>query len=410
MMNEINKICAKCHVGKIENIDNYYFLKNSNKYDKTCRECRKNECIERNIKNKNKINNMTKEEPFEKKCIKCGEVKEVNKNNFHFRKDSNKHINSCKECEILRVKLNYEENRDEKILKSKKRREKLEENNIVREHELTRECKTCLVTKVLNKDNFYHIKYDDRFNLECILCAREKEKPKSEIRRRKKGIPKAKVKLDKNALERQCEECLIIKNLNKDNFHYIKDTNSFRRICKICVNLKQNEKNQSEECRINKNSSAKKYRDENKEKLKNQRKEARKKPKNKIRHSISSSILQTLKRRNKNKNGSISEYLPYSTIELMNHLESKFESWMTWENRGIYNFKTWDDNDSSTWTWQIDHIIPHSEFKYEIMDCEEFKACWDLSNLRPYSAKQNFLDGVKRTRHTKERKNNNKNN
>lgn len=33
------------------------------------------------------------------------------------------------------------------------------------------------------------------------------------------------------------------------------------------------------------------------------------------------------------------------------------------------------------------------------MDCEEFKKCWALENLRPLSAKQNNYDGVSKTRH-----------
>lgn len=33
------------------------------------------------------------------------------------------------------------------------------------------------------------------------------------------------------------------------------------------------------------------------------------------------------------------------------------------------------------------------------MNEENFKKCWALSNLRPYSAKQNLLDGANRKRH-----------
>jgi hypothetical protein len=36
------------------------------------------------------------------------------------------------------------------------------------------------------------------------------------------------------------------------------------------------------------------------------------------------------------------------------------------------------------------------------MDCQEFKDCWALSNLRPLNAKQNFWDGVNRIRHEKQ--------
>lgn len=87
--------------------------------------------------------------------------------------------------------------------------------------------------------------------------------------------------------------------------------------------------------------------------------------------------------------------------ELKEHLEKQFECWMNWKNYGKYDSKVWIENDSSTWTWQIDHIIPQSTFKYTSMENEEFKKCWELNNLRPLSSKQNFMDGVLRVRHEK---------
>jgi len=72
---------------------------------------------------------------------------------------------------------------------------------------------------------------------------------------------------------------------------------------------------------------------------------------------------------------------------------------MNWENRGTYNPNTWKDDDLSTWTWNIDHIIPHSLFNYTSLEDEDFKKCWSLDNLRPYSAKQNILDGSYKIRH-----------
>ena len=82
--------------------------------------------------------------------------------------------------------------------------------------------------------------------------------------------------------------------------------------------------------------------------------------------------------------------------DLKNHIENQFELWMNWENHGIYNKNMWNDNDPQTWTWQIDHIIPHSTFKYTSMEDQTFKDCWDRSNLRPLSAKQNIKDGNRR--------------
>ena len=107
-----------------------------------------------------------------------------------------------------------------------------------------------------------------------------------------------------------------------------------------------------------------------------------------------------LKRRKSSKKGqSCLKYLPYSIEELKLHLESQFEFWMNWDNHGIYNPKTWDDDNSSTWVWHIDHIIPQSTFTYNSMADQAFQDCWALSNLRPYSGKQNIIDGAYRYRH-----------
>ena len=111
-------------------------------------------------------------------------------------------------------------------------------------------------------------------------------------------------------------------------------------------------------------------------------------------------INQALFKQGLSKNSSpIIKYLSYNINQLKQHLESLFEPWMTWENWGRYNSKSWNPNDSSTWTWQIDHIIPQSDLPYTSMADDNFKVCWDLSNLRPYSALLNQSDGAKRIRH-----------
>jgi hypothetical protein len=69
---------------------------------------------------------------------------------------------------------------------------------------------------------------------------------------------------------------------------------------------------------------------------------------------------------------------------------------MTWDNQGKYDRKNWDDNAPTTWTWNIDHIIPHSSLPYSSMEDDNFKKCWALNNLRPLSAKQNLIDGNRR--------------
>lgn len=111
-----------------------------------------------------------------------------------------------------------------------------------------------------------------------------------------------------------------------------------------------------------------------------------------IRQAISS---KGFKKDYKNK----SKFLPHTIEELKIHLENLFEPWMNWQNNGKYIVSEWNDDDQSTWMWQLDHIVPHSTFSYSSMEDQEFRDCWALSNLRPLSAKQNILDGTSRSRH-----------
>jgi hypothetical protein len=153
---------------------------------------------------------------------------------------------------------------------------------------------------------------------------------------------------------------------------------------------------------------AKKYYEENKEEInkRNYKKKANRlkiDPEFRLRECISSAIRNAILRFGSTKNGiSFTKYLDYPISVLKKHLEDRFEDWMNWDNWGIYNINRWNDDDPSTWTWQIDHIIPQSDLPYKSMEDENFKICWALENLRPLSAKQNQLDGVTRVRHKKE--------
>ena len=123
--------------------------------------------------------------------------------------------------------------------------------------------------------------------------------------------------------------------------------------------------------------------------------------KNKILKSrVSSVIRNSLTRIKISKiNNEILSHLPFTISELKQHIENQFEFWMTWQNWKRYNPTTWNDNDPSTWVWNLDHIIPQSTFFYTSVKEYAFQQCWGLNNLRPYSAKQNLIDGSRRTRH-----------
>lgn len=222
-----------------------------------------------------------------------------------------------------------------------------------------------------------------------------------------------------------CSICKIIKNTNEFNKRK-HSSDGLRSECKLC--RKNNRLNNLEKYK----KKDKEYRDKNKIKIRkrsinyyyNNIDKKKKYDKNyyllnkdkiinnhneqnikrrkidinfKIKTNISNSIYKKLKNIKNNK--SCLKYLPFTIQELKEHIEKQFEPWMNWNNWGIYNIKTWNDNDQLTWKWQIDHIVPHSEFKYNSMNDIEFKNCWTLNNLRPYSAKQNVLDGTAKKRH-----------
>lgn len=154
--------------------------------------------------------------------------------------------------------------------------------------------------------------------------------------------------------------------------------------------------------RLNKDNIKKymvEYRIKNKDHIKQTKKEYennkwRTDPIFKLKKIVSNSIYDVLL--SKKESISCLKFLGYSIIELFNHIEKQFKyfgnEWMNWNNQGKYDPKTWDDNNPSTWKWQLDHIVPHSKFQYTSMEDEDFKKCWALNNLRPYSAKQNIIE------------------
>jgi len=243
-----------------------------------------------------------------------------------------------------------------------------------------------------------------------------------------------------------CNACGVSKDATTGNFYWRNDSKKYKKKCKVCILDKSKYKYQQNsnviKAKVAKyreenreqikekmkeynslpetQSRMKKYRQDNKKLLRKKEKEWRlknpekakvitrrknqkrmKNPMVRIRINMSRGISLALNRVGSSKAGdSVMNHFEFTIDELKHHLKSQFESWMNWENYGSYTNK-WVDDDKSTWKWQIDHIIPHSEFKYDSMDHPNFKECWKLSNLRPLSAKKNCLDGCNRTRHRK---------
>jgi len=221
-------------------------------------------------------------------------------------------------------------------------------------------CKTCDESKIL--DNYRSRNRNNRtyYESDCRLCEKEKNKIRC-----KKRYQENKEWYKNYSKEKKKEKS----KYNKE--YYLKNKDKIKKY----------------------KASRKKIDAENiKIWFKNKRKTD---PCFKLRQLFSNSIRRGLK---KNKPKSCLNYLDYSFEELKTHLESQFEPWMSWDNHGLYN-SNWDDFDQSTWTWQIDHIIPQSCLPYDSFNHPNFKKCWCLDNLRPLSSKQNLLDGTRLTRH-----------
>ena len=222
----------------------------------------------------------------------------------------------------------------------------------------------------------------------------------------------------KNLRRGDCKSCeRVYKENNKDRLREIQKVWCANNPDKIKITEKKTKAKNRDKIRTRK----KLYALKNKEKIKTTQAEFRKThreyllqyhkiykaqrnitdPTFKLRMMVSGSIGKAMKKNNSKKNGSCLAYLPYSIAELRTYIENLFEPWMTWKNHGEYRIKTWDDNDQSTWKWQLDHIIPHSDLPYTSMTDENFQKAWSLSNLRPYSAKLNHDEGVKRLRHNR---------
>ena len=298
----------------------------------------------------------------------------------------------------------------------------------------TKKCNDCNLIKNAINDFRKDKSTLDGFSHFCKKCA-EKYNEEEYNKYKKLHNEDYYNNLDKN-ITKKCDKCKDIKNINLFQKNSIKK-DGFGSRCKECIDKYTEELKLSHDeefynnvlitdvkkcckCKLFKNkiqcfhkngyrndgfysnctSCAKEEvkKPENKLKRNNREKIRRNNFYIKIGEYISTSINRYIKYNGGLKNGeSKIKYINFTIEELINYLISIFEPWMTFENHGKYNSQTWDNENSKTWTWNIDHIIPQSYLPYSSMEDENFKKCWSLDNLRPLCSKQNILDGNKRT-------------
>ncbi len=92
-----------------------------------------------------------------------------------------------------------------------------------------------------------------------------------------------------------------------------------------------------------------------------------------LKTKISKNIRKYISKKGFIKKSKTTEILGCSYEEFLNHLESLFEPWMNWENKGLH------ERGRFNYGWDIDHIIPLSSAKTE----EEVIKLNHYTNLQP---------------------------
>jgi hypothetical protein len=100
-----------------------------------------------------------------------------------------------------------------------------------------------------------------------------------------------------------------------------------------------------------------------------------------LRKIIYSLVYQSLKYNGGKKDSRTYQILGCTLKEFKLYIESKFESWMTWDNQGNPKDGIFEFNK----TWDLDHIIPISSAKTE----EELLKLNHYENFQPLCSKIN---------------------
>jgi hypothetical protein len=106
-----------------------------------------------------------------------------------------------------------------------------------------------------------------------------------------------------------------------------------------------------------------------------------------LKHRYRSLIQYSYKSKSLKKNSKTQDILGCTFEEFKAYLESKFEPWMSWNNKGLYNGEF-------NYGWDIDHIIPLSSAKTE----EDIIKLNHYTNLQPLCSYTNRY--IKRNKKT----------
>lgn len=217
-----------------------------------------------------------------------------------------------------------------------------------------------------DKYDYSMVKYIDGATKVEIICSKHNSfwmRPNSHLNGQ--GCPSCGRNHNKSVLDYQLNTKLCIScNIEKSILDYYIDNGYYRGNCKECEKKMRIEYRKVPSHKEHLRKYHKKYRNERR---KND-------PVFRLRMDIPTIIRRAMKKQYYG--DSIWNYLPYTPLELKEHLERQFDEHMNWDNHGSY--------------WHIDHIIPQAAFCYDSESHPDFIKCWTIDNLRPMRAIDNM--------------------
>lgn len=228
-----------------------------------------------------------------------------------------------------------------------------------------KECCSCKLEKDLSEFGIVKTKKNTtKYSSYCKKCACEKSKAYSS-----KPENKEKKKKYNKKYKQENKQSILEYNQNwiRNNPEKYRDTK--RKL--------YNEYMQSEEYKLERSEYQKLYREKNKDKLQeyhNNYVSNRKKTDNifMLREYYKGMISSCFRNFGIKKSTKTNNIIGCSYDEFVIYLESKFEPWMNWDNRGLYNGEV-------NFGWDIDHIIPLSSAETE----EDLIKLNHYTNLQP---------------------------
>jgi hypothetical protein len=297
-----------------------------------------------------------------KKCTCCKEFKSLGE--FHKNRSRPGGLNGeCKICCVGRNKLKTEKNRIKLQDKNK-----LKETKIVNEY-IGKEFGSYKVTEYVGKlcrDNTNYTRYI--FKKECKFCGVSHESNLTTIKSMIRKPPTCflcRESINIHTTQKKCSSCSEWMDATSDNFPHSKNRPfGLHYYCLDCHNKRGRKRRVSKEVRD------KEYEQQN----------IRRKTDHKFRFilSVRSCVRMSIKGKGYSKNTKTYQILGCDKETFMNYIESKWESWMTWENYGLYNGEL-------NYGWDLDHIVPMaSGSNYdEIMKLNHY------TNFQPLCSKTN---------------------